>query len=633
MPFEGMLPMFVEVGRSQADAEDACMSFIFSLLASVLIKPLRADVQGNTSVQAGVKLVGELAEGARAVYNHDAKMHKLLAFFEAAGILFETALHTNKALPHTPSRLRDALKLCKTMVAEDSPLGLALRFGDTGKHLLRCAEGHVTNNAKDKIASATFAKALAAVKHCIGPDSGSVVLEDIVSGLQSIASATEQWGQNSKDEQADSIDAIFSEVMAWILKQSHCVSRGTGAYMMTDLPGVLSDILSVAPAPLADGGNGTEPDAAGVEREAGDAADPPAPEGLDSVGSKKVRDGLSAIDIFLEEIDCHQTPSLVCYIDMCESAQASQERVTKNMQTALPNFRFSQDARLYKDKITQTNDVLDLVRSIIESVKYFGSGGIADFTKELEVWERWGKLGVDERSEVAKPPLELIAQGAAAIRKLQHSMADRPASDEDDIFSIAGCLLQSGLQARFDQVLASGVDDAMRAVAHATKVFKPMLQDSATIERYVAQRRLKDCAFLLLGVAGKEATDLVGVAGFVGEVLRSNGGVIAKDTSWPHCASTNMAMRYLRLLEALRSHGARFSLGATCAQLDAMRASVSGSRVDGDLGGSSTSAACPLVTMLGEARCQSQASRPTLLICRGGVGAGFLGVSAFPITA
>lgn len=214
MGFDLVLPLFVEVGRSQNDAERVASEFLANLLSQPLVDALRSDDPIADAMRDGHKLLKELLDLSTTAYHNIASMGKVLSIFQALAVLYESARSPKEKLPHAPSVLRSAVASVTSLPRSDSQLALAIHHGAVGQHLLRDAEVHITSSAEDTIASDTFKQALrrfsAIGSISIEDDSENLAnAQELNAILQLVVSATSQWGQSSKEDNAAIAGTFF----------------------------------------------------------------------------------------------------------------------------------------------------------------------------------------------------------------------------------------------------------------------------------------------------------------------------------------------------------------------------------------------------------------------------------------
>lgn len=190
-----------------------------------------------------------------------------------------------------------------------------------------------------------------------------------------------------------------------------------------------------------------------------------------------------------------------------------------------------------------------LVSKALSSVKYFANTSERAYVSMLAEWETWCNMDKDAQGEVGKPQLEVLIQGASAMRSMACLVVAEGTSEANHVITMARLITESSLRPKLDAALLSFVSDSLMAVDEATKMFRMTLLERETIVRFVKDSKLHHCVMMMLGSnAASPDARLHDIFKHVKRVLDQHDRAVPKKTNWPHSA-VKMAQRTLALLE------------------------------------------------------------------------------------
>lgn len=183
----------------------------------------------------------------------------------------------------------------------------------------------------------------------------------------------------------------------------------------------------------------------------------------------------------------------------------------------------------------------------------------ADYASLSSAWSEWESLSPDEQAERGAPTLELLLQGAQAVRDLKMWVrADPHAKDPSSLSMLAKTLLDADLSYRFASLVKSNVAKAMQEVRRMSMIDKFALLNTATIHRCASEGRLNACADMMVlrnnpsGSTTASPGDSVlmkSISSFLDKAAHDTTAPGTHPSSvWPHTAATQMAKQCLQTL-------------------------------------------------------------------------------------
>lgn len=164
----------------------------------------------------------------------------------------------------------------------------------------------------------------------------------------------------------------------------------------------------------------------------------------------------------------------------------------------------------------------------------------------IKDFAKWQAMADDAKGEINTPILELMIQGARAVRNLQRQAL--PCVEDPAILKkVLAEVMSSDLPASFDRAIVSTLADSMAAAKKSSWVGAILVGDSQTINRCFSEDKSHACLGMLLNIAGA----VVGSTSVVHSVksVLASAPHIPPETIWAFSAPLEMAQNFVGMLD------------------------------------------------------------------------------------
>lgn len=522
------------------DSERLCCTWIANLVGGILADSLRAMV-GEGDFREALKpaqdLVNRVHKHAQ-VFSTEVRMVDMMKCLQSLVLVFEAAMSTDARLRRSPSTLREAIDLARSLPPRRGPLALALVFGETGGFVLQRVNKLIGDNAKDTAGTKRLAGALEKVKAWL--EAGNFETAVLADVLQTFASPVGSLGSGARESNHDVVISFFDHL-------SKLIRAGvvdTFAIADKELRGPFNLVLGAVVAIASE----MRP-----QDVKGDAS-------ADS--SLKLFDmalvppkALATLEQALETWEVHVQTQWLELLSSAEMAATVSKSVASHFKEASVDLKLPEDFdHLYKEA-SGIQDTMVVVGQVLQACRSVLTGGIYKAYQDLLAsWTSWHQVPSEARSELELPCLELVLQCARGMRSLQAWLPSVPElANASYLQVLVRSCFDSALGEILSQAVMSNVNGALEAARNGSSMILLSMQDADTVARLDDSGRLDEAVGMLLASSATgDATDgrsLKALEVATMETLDTCNGLLSATNVWPSLPAIAMAKQCVQILK------------------------------------------------------------------------------------
>lgn len=513
----------MEQGVSRNDSDKTCLSWIVDLLLGPIVAQLRNQEVEASHIDSCRKLFIGLNEAAKLVYGDSERYNEFLEMMGSLVVCAEAMRSTESSLAWPPSMIRDSLSSLISLGLRH-PVSLALRYGEFGQELKRCAESIVRKNDKDQTAGHIINSAVEKMTVWLKTPVTDRSLDEPMSLLQSAQSTLTLFTKLGLDEQLADIN-VFCEGLkeALTAEQTRCIDCA-----ITTFAPISEVLLSVAEADLSTEGA----DDTVAKANAADLADK---------AIAQVRDRAGKASPALES-----WKALSRFAKVCTSFNENLLSVVATVGSTFVDHGFAKDAALIQER----TDALHNLLIICDSTSALSPNELPpkNYAEALNQWAMWSSQSktAPTTASFTKPSLQKLVDATIAASVLSRSRAwsclQHDKRDVVEFLSFSTSKVGALVLGVFKSRIAAFMNDAISstAVAMVTECFSCPSEDA--VKTASAGKALDIVSMMLQGEKnGKPIAEIM-------SNMTSDTSCPTMPTSWPHHPAIAMAKQFANLM-------------------------------------------------------------------------------------